>query len=107
MKIIKDAKKHPKNYVVQKKFFSKPIKSADGKEYHICLGSYTVDGKQAGFYARISKLPRIDSYAADIPVVIERNKKWQIKKYIKYGHHIMQNGQIGWDQCHSFKKKKK
>ena len=75
LKIKKKKKKHPKNYVVQKKFFSKPIKSADGKEYHICLGSYTVDGKQAGFYARISKLPRIDSYAADIPVVIERNKK--------------------------------
>ena len=74
LKIIKDVKKHPKKYIVQKKFDSKPIKSDDGKEYHICLGSYTVDGKQAGFYARISELPRIDSYAADIPVVIERNK---------------------------------
>lgn len=74
LKIIKDVKKHPKNYIAQKKFDSKPIKSDDGKEYHVCLGSYTVDGKQAGFYARISELPRIDSYAADIPVVIERNK---------------------------------
>ena len=74
LKIIKDVRKHPKNYIVQKKFISKPIKSDDGKEYHVCLGSYTVDGKQAGFYARIRELPRIDSYAADIPVVIERNK---------------------------------
>ena len=73
LKIIKDVKRHPKNYIAQKKFISKPIK-IDNKEYHVCLGSYTVDGKQAGFYARISELPRIDSYAADIPVVIERTK---------------------------------
>ena len=36
------------------------------------VGSYTVEGKHAGFYARISKKPRIDSYAEDIPVIIER-----------------------------------
>ena len=36
--------------------------------------SYTVNGKQAGFYARISKTTRIDSNAADIPVLIERSK---------------------------------
>lgn len=72
--ILKDIKKHPKNYLAQKKFNSKPLKSSDGKYFHICLGSYTVDGKHAGFYARISEKPRIDSNAADIPVIIERNK---------------------------------
>ena len=72
--ILKDVKKHPKNYLAQKKFNSKPLKSSDGKYFHICLGSYTVDGKHAGFYARISEKPRIDSNAADIPVIIERNK---------------------------------
>ena len=72
--ILKDVKKHPKNYLAQKKFNSKPLKSSDGKYFHVCLGSYTVDGKHAGFYARISEKPRIDSNAADIPVIIERNK---------------------------------
>ena len=45
----------------------------DGKEFHVCLGSYTVDGNHGGYYARISGLPRIDSNAADIPVLIERD----------------------------------
>lgn len=69
--IISDVKKHPRKYLAQKKFNSKPIISTEGEKFHLCLGSYTVDGKHAGYYARISKLPRIDSYAADIPVLIE------------------------------------
>jgi len=71
-KIIKDVKKHPKQYLAQKKFESLPLKGEDGKEYHVCLGSYTIEGEHAGYYARISKYPRIDSYAADIPVLIEK-----------------------------------
>ena len=71
-KIIKDMKKHPKQYLAQKKFESLPVKGEDGKEYHVCLGSYTIEGEHAGYYARISEYPRIDSYAADIPVLIER-----------------------------------
>ena len=70
-RILKDVKKHPKQYLAQKKFISKPLPSEDGKEYHVCLGSYTVDGEHAGYYARISDKPRIDSHAADIPVLIE------------------------------------
>ena len=71
-KIIKDVKKHPKQYLVQKKFESMPLKTDNGLEFHICLGSYTIEGKHAGYYARISEYPRIDSYAADIPVLIEK-----------------------------------
>ena len=69
--ILKDVKRHPKRYLAQKKFKSMPLKTEDNKEFHLCLGSYTVEGKHAGFYARISDIPRIDSYAADIPVLIE------------------------------------
>ena len=68
--ILKDVKKHPKSYLAQKKFISKPL-VIDDKEFHVCLGSYTVDGNHAGYYARISKTPRIDSNACDIPVIIE------------------------------------
>ena len=70
-KIMKDVKKHPKRYLAQKKFNSKPVISENGVAFHICLGSYSVDGKAAGYYARISQTPRIDSHAADIPVLIE------------------------------------
>lgn len=69
--ILKDVKRHPKKYLAQKRFYSKPLLSQQGEEYHVCLGSYTVDGRQAGYYARISRSPRIDSHAADIPVLIE------------------------------------
>lgn len=72
-KIIADVKKHPKKYLAQRKFNSKPIIGEDGESFHVCLGSYSVDGKHSGYYARISKTPRIDSNAADIPVLIEGN----------------------------------
>jgi hypothetical protein len=75
VKIIKDVKRNPKKYLAQKRFDSKPVQSDNGEEYHVCLGSFTVDGKAAGYYARVSKTPRIDSKAADIPVLIEKNKK--------------------------------
>ena len=74
VEILKDVRKHKKRYISQKKFISKPI-NFDGDDYHVCLGSYTVDGRHAGFYARISRKPRIDSDAIDIPVVIERKRK--------------------------------
>ena len=70
-KIIKDVKKNPKKYLAQKMFDSRPLISDDGESFHVCLGSYSVEGKAAGYYARISKTPRIDSSAADIPVLIE------------------------------------
>ncbi len=73
--ILKDVKRHPRQYLAQKKFISKPLISEDGKHYHVCLGSYTVDGHHAGYYARISSTPRIDSNAADIPVIIEKGDK--------------------------------
>ena len=71
-KILKDVKKHPKQYIAQKKFESQPLKDDEKNEYHICLGSYIIEGRHAGYYARISSYPRIDSYAADIPVLIEK-----------------------------------
>ncbi len=70
-KILKDVRQHPKKYIAQKRFESKALLGENGREYHVCLGSYTVDGKHAGFYARISDTPRVDSNAADIPVLIE------------------------------------
>lgn len=70
-KILRDVMLHPKQYLAQKQFHSKPLVGEGGKEYHVCLGSYTIEGAHAGYYARISETKRIDSRAADIPVLIE------------------------------------
>ncbi len=70
-KILRDVKFHPKEYIAQKMFNSKPLLGEDGEEFHLCLGSYTVNEKHAGFYGRISRSRRVDSFAADIPVLIE------------------------------------
>ena len=70
-KIMKDVVRHSSRYVAQKKFTSIPLKGENGEEYHVCLGSYAIDGRHGGYYARISSTPRIDSNAADIPVLIE------------------------------------
>ena len=71
-KILKDVKKHPHQYIAQKKFQSKPLKTEEGIEYHICLGSYMIEGEHAGYYARMSTYPRIDSFAKDVPVLVEK-----------------------------------
>lgn len=82
-KILLDVKLRPWRYVAQKRFESKPLKGEQGEEYHVCIGSYTVDGCHGGYYARISDTPRIDSNAADIPVLIEGDLK---------GHKSIENG---------------
>jgi glutathionylspermidine synthase len=75
-RILTDVKNHPDRYLAQKRFNSLEINSENGDRssdaYHVCLGSFCVEGKAAGYYARISRTPRIDSAAADIPVLIER-----------------------------------
>jgi len=73
-KILKDVEKNPKKYMAQRRFSSKELVSESGESFHVCFGSYCVDGKAAGYYARVSKKPRIDSGAADIPVLVERRK---------------------------------
>ena len=72
-KILKDVKRNKNKYLAQKKFISKPLTCDEGENYHVCIGAYCVDGGAAGYYARASKKPRIDSGAADIPVLIEES----------------------------------
>lgn len=85
-KILADVKLHPKKYLAQKRFQSQPLIGENGEEFHVCIGSYAVDGKHAGYYARISELPRIDSNAADIPVLIEGEnckEEWLMQESMK------------------------
>jgi len=76
--IIKEVKKYPKDWVSQKKFESTPLIDETGKEYHLCIGVFTVNGKSAGFYGRISTTPRIDEKAIDIPILV-RNLLIKVK----------------------------
>jgi glutathionylspermidine synthase len=71
-KIMKAVRKFPKDWVAQRKFRSLPL----GEEgLHLCVGVFTVDGKASGFFGRTSRYNLIDSYAADIPILIYRNKE--------------------------------
>ena len=72
--IEKAVRRNSKDWVSQRMFESAPIKSANGENYHLCLGVFTIDGKFAGFYGRISLRPRIDSNAEDVPVLISKEK---------------------------------
>ena len=68
--VEKAAKKNPADWVAQRLFHSKPLVAENGDAFHLCVGAFTVDGKSAGFYARISPHPRMDANAKDIPVLI-------------------------------------
>ena len=70
--LLAEVKRSPKKFLAQKRFQSRPLEGKNGEAFHLCLGSYTVDGAHAGYYARVSETPRIDSGAADLPVLIEK-----------------------------------
>ena len=59
----------PREWAAQRRFISLPVQTPQGP-MHICIGVFTVDGKAAGFYGRISQQPRIDARAMDVPVLI-------------------------------------
>jgi len=69
--IQRAAKHNPASWIAQKRFESIPIE-ADGVKWHVCLGIYTLEGRVAGAYGRVSDRPRIDQFARDIAVFIER-----------------------------------
>ena len=74
-KIEKLARREPKNWILQKRFVSRPIESKEGERRHLCIGVFTVDGRAAGFYGRASVYPRIDDRAEDIPVLVEKEEE--------------------------------
>ncbi len=69
-KILKAVKYHKKYWVQQQKFNSEVLVGENNERFHLCLGVYTVCGKAAGFYGRISEYARIDERAQDIAVLI-------------------------------------
>jgi glutathionylspermidine synthase len=74
LKLIEKAVRvQPKDWVAQRMFKSLPLVADDGESYHLCIGVFTVDGKAAGFYGRLSPYPRIDARAKDVPILIAKD----------------------------------
>ncbi len=70
--IERSARLFHKDWVAQRLFRSAPLKAPDGQDLHLCIGVFAIDGRCAGFYGRVSPLPRIDAGAMDIPILIEK-----------------------------------
>ncbi|MEN6385889.1 MAG: glutathionylspermidine synthase family protein [Phycisphaerales bacterium] len=73
-KIVRYAKKHPRHWIAQKRFVPVAFETENGPMYP-CIGVYTIDGKAAGVYGRISKQAIIDQYAFDAAVLVNRPKE--------------------------------
>jgi glutathionylspermidine synthase len=67
-----DAFLRPGNWIAQKRFHSVPIATPVGSR-HVCVGVYTVNGRAAGAYARLSEKPLIDFAATDVAVLVEED----------------------------------
>ncbi|QQO07804.1 glutathionylspermidine synthase family protein [Breznakiella homolactica] len=72
--IAKAARREPRNWVAQERFRSQALPGGGGGSFHLCVGLFTVNGKSAGFYGRISPYPRIDDKARDIPILVAQGE---------------------------------
>ena len=60
---------NPRGWVAQQRFASRPL-ALNGTQRHLCIGVFTVDGKAAGFYGRLSTTTTIDKHAQDVAILI-------------------------------------
>jgi hypothetical protein len=58
----------PRAWAAQRRFDPLPVATPDGMMYP-CLGVYTIDGRAAGVYGRLSPRPMIDYAAVDVAVL--------------------------------------
>jgi glutathionylspermidine synthase len=68
-KIVRDARRHPREWVAQRRFHILPVLTESGEVYP-CIGVYTIGGKAAGFYGRTAVQPIITQHAQDAAVLI-------------------------------------
>ena len=60
----------PQNWIAQRRFESALVDTPIGPR-HVCIGIYTVNGKAAGAYARLSEKPVIDFAAMDVALLLQ------------------------------------
>ncbi|MFS0723577.1 glutathionylspermidine synthase family protein [Paenibacillus sp. 1P07SE] len=71
-KIERSVRWRPGRWIAQRRFVSQTLPAGEQGEYHLCIGVFTVGGRCAGFYGRISPYARIDHKAIDIPVLVQK-----------------------------------
>lgn len=72
--IEKDATRHPKEWLAQRRFESLPVETPDGPR-HLCVGVFTIDGRAAGAYGRLCVQPLIDYRAQDVPILVRKKMR--------------------------------
>lgn len=70
----------PNEWVAQHRFDIVPAFGDDGARFFPCLGVYTIDGRAAGIYGRMSSLPLINQYAQDVAVLIDTQPAPQLRE---------------------------
>lgn len=69
-KLARHARRHPGEWVAQRRFVPIPLPSPDsGRPLYPCIGVYTVDGRAVGGYGRIASEPMIDWRAQDAAIL--------------------------------------
>jgi glutathionylspermidine synthase len=59
----------PRSWIAQRRFQSRPLLAHDVPR-HLCIGVFTVDGRAAGFYGRLSPRTIIEKHAQDVPILV-------------------------------------
>jgi glutathionylspermidine synthase len=67
--IARTARRQPSEWAAQRRFEIVPV-SREGRQLYPCLGVYTVDGRTAGAYARVSPRRVIDGHSMEAAVLI-------------------------------------
>ncbi len=70
----RDARLRPGRWVAQRRFATVPLATPAGPRYP-CLGVYTVAGRAAGVYGRLSAGPVVDFAAVDVAVLVEADRE--------------------------------
>lgn len=63
------ANKTPEEWIAQERFETTPVQTDAGQVYP-CVGVFTVNGKFAGIYGRVSKTPLVNQDAQDVAVLV-------------------------------------
>ena len=72
MQVSRRVRKEPGAWVAQRRFEPIPVETPIGP-MNPCIGVYTVDGRAAGIYGRMSPGPVIDYAAIDVAVLVDGN----------------------------------
>ena len=74
LKLAREARRHPREWIVQKRFEILPMLTETGPKYP-CIGVFTIGGNAAGFYGRIADTPIINRNAQDAAVLVNTERR--------------------------------